>query len=297
MRITQNIMFGNFMRDVNTNRLQMSQIQSALSSGKSVRIASDNPVAFQRSRNIEEDLRKHEQYQDNIDNGLRQSRMAQEALDEVVDRLVDIKQILTQGATDTAGESVRKNLADEVSGIRDHLISTLNLSYGDRYLFGGTNTAQPPFVKDELAPGGVQNLSNPTAPRIQAADGVSIDVSITGTELADTPAGDLFEILMNIEDALLANDTDALNALMPDIDKTIEHTAFVTSRLGNNINRMEFMFEHYESSNIGLKSDISRLVDTDFAQSFSDLQRVQVAYESAMAVHSQMFKNTLLDYL
>ena len=57
------------------------------------------------------------------------------------------------------------------------------------------------------------------------------------------------------------------------------------------------MFEQYESSKIAQRSDVSELVDTDYAQAFSDMQRNQVAYESAMAVHTSMFKNTLLNYL
>ena len=115
--------------------------------------------------------------------------------------------------------------------------------------------------------------------------------------MRNTPEGDLFEILGNVEQALRNNDIDALNGMIPDADSAIEHVTDVTSRLGNNINRMDYMFEQYEASKITKQADISGLVDTDYAQAFSDLQRIEVAYESAMAVHTTMFKNTLLDYL
>lgn len=297
MRITQKILFGNFMRDVNKNRTELAKIQSDLSSGKMVRIPSHDPVSFQRSRIIEENIRKEQQFQKNISNGLRQGRQAQEALDETVDRLIDIKKILVQGATDTSNDKVRINMAEEVEGIRDSLVFTLNQSFGDRYLFAGTNSAVRPFELDIAEPGGVANYSNNTPPQIMVADGVKLDISITGVELRDTPAGDLFEIIENIEQALRDDDTQALNSLLPDIDSAIEQIATVTSRLGNNINRMEFVFEQYESSKINQKSDVSSLVDTDYAQAFSELQRVQIAFESAMAVHSTMVGTSLLDYL
>lgn len=297
MRITQKILFGNFMRDVNRNRSELAKIQSDLSSGKMVRIPSHDPVSFQQSRIIEENIRKEEQFQNNISSGLRQGRMAQEALDETVDRLIDIKQILVQGATDSSNDKVRINMAEEVEGIRDSLVFTLNQSFGDRYLFAGTNSAERPFELDDTEPGGVSNNSNDTPPQIMVADGVKLDISITGTELRDTDAGDLFEIIENIEQALRDNDTGALNGLLTDIDSGIEHIATVTSRLGNNINRMEFVFEQYESSKIVQQSDVSNLVDTDYALAFSELQRVQVAFESAMAVHTTMFGTSLLDYL
>jgi flagellar hook-associated protein 3 FlgL len=297
MRVTQKILFNNFMRDVNKNRGEMGRIQSDLSSGKEVRVASQDPVSFQRSRIIEDNIRKEEQYQSNISSGLRQGRLAQESLDETIDRLVDIKRLMVQGASDSSDAKIRANMADEIGEIRDSLVQTLNVSYGDRYLFAGTNSGEQPFNYDAGAPGGVDNTSNGTAPKILVADGMSLDFSISGEELTDTDSGDLFEVLGNIEDALRNNDSGAVNTMLSDIDGVIEHVTDKTSKLGSNITRLEHMFEQYESSKIIQKADVSNLVDTDFAQAFSELQRTQVAYESAMAVHSKMFSNTLLNYL
>lgn len=297
MRITQKILFGNFMRDVNRNRSELASVQSDLSSGKRVRVPSQGPTEFERSRIIEENIRKEEQYQSNISGGLRQGRMAQEALDETTDRLIDIKRILTQGANDSAGAAVRTNMADEVAGIRDSMVFTLNQSYGDRYLFAGTNSDEEPFVNDGIGPGGVTNNSNDTPPQVSVADGVKLDISITGTDLRDTDSGDLFEVIGNIEQALRDNDADALSGMIDGIDDSIEHVTTATSRLGNNINRMDYVFEQYESTKISQRSDVSEMVDTDYAEAFSEMQRIQVAFDSAMAVHSTMFGNSLLDYL
>ncbi len=297
MRITQKIIFDDFKRDINRNRSQMAGIQSDLSSGKRVRIPSQDPISFQRGRILEEDIRKQQQYQNNISTGLRQARLAQEALDETIDNLIDIKRILTQGATDTSREKVRESMAQEIGGIRDTIVMTLNSSYGDRYLFAGTNSSVEPMVFDETAPGGVAGNSNTTAPRVQAGDQIFLDISVTGTELRDTSAGDLFAVIGEIEQALLDSDREALGELLGDISEVIDHTANAASRLGNNINRLEFMYEQFESKNIVLKSNVSELTDTDFAKAFSDMQRTQIAFEAAMAVHTQMIHNTLLDYL
>src|SRR5690554_4129521 len=107
MRITQKTIFSNFMRDINKNRSQMAQLGSDLSSGRSVRVPSQGPVAFERSRIIEENIRKEEQYQNNITSGLRQARQVQEVLDETIDRLIDIKRLAVQGSTDSMDESTR----------------------------------------------------------------------------------------------------------------------------------------------------------------------------------------------
>jgi flagellar hook-associated protein 3 FlgL len=297
MRVTQRSVFDNFMRDVNKNRTEMAQIQSRLSSGYDVRYPSQDPVSFQRSRGISEDVREADQFQNNINSGLRQSRLAQDALDQSLDDLIEVKRILVQGTSDNYDEGDRENMANQIAGIRDSLIATFNLSYGDRYLFAGTNSDQKPFELDAAAVGGVANNSNTTPLSIYAEAGVAIDISVTGTEIRDTESGDLFEVISTIEQALRDNDSATLNALIPASDDLINNVTDATARLGNNINRMDFMFEQYESSKITQKAEISKLIDTDFAQAISDLQKNEVAYKSAMAVHTRMFNNTLLNYL
>lgn len=294
MRVTQKTIFDNFMRDVNKNRSKMAEIQSDLSSGREVRVPSQDPVNFQTSRILEADLGKIEQFQSNISSGLRQGRLAQDTMDGVVDSIINIKNLMVEGSSDTIGADERSNLADKVSGIRKQIVDGLNIQYGERYLFAGTNSGNKPF---ELAGAVVTNNSNNKPPHVIAADGVEIDISITGNDIADTPAGDLFTFLGDVENALRNNNNDQLNTLLDDADNVINHVTDLTSKLGDNINRMDFMFEQYESTKISQQSDISELVDTNYAEAFSDMQRTQVAYESAMAVHSKMFENTLLKYL
>lgn len=296
MRVTQKLLFGNFMRDVNKNRGEAGRIQSDLSSGRKVRLPSQEPVSFQRARITQENIRKEEQFQNNIDSGLRQSRLVQDTLDKMIDGLVEVKSLTVNGASDSYGPKNRESMADQIEGIKVTLANSLNLSYGDRYLFAGTNSDQQPFEVDE-ATGIVTNNSNANGPIIKAGDGVNIEFSVTGTELANTPAGDIFTVLNDLETAFRANDQQTINDYLGNMDDVIEHVTDLTSKLGNNINRMEYMYEQYESSKITQNADVSKLVDTDFAEAFSEMQRNQVAYESAMAVHTTMFQNTLLDYL
>ena len=294
MRVTQKTIFDNCMRDVNKNRSKMAEIQSDLSSGRDVRVPSQGPVDFQSSRILEADLDKVEQFQSNIGSGLRQGRLAQDTMDGVVDSLINVKNLMVKGSSDSLGESERNSLADKLSGIRKQVVDSLKIQYGERYLCAGTNSGEKPF---ELAGGTVTNNSNDKPPHVVAGDGVEIDISITGEDIADTPAGDLFAFMGDVENALRNNDNEQVNNLLEDADDVINHVTDLTSKLGDNINRMDFMNEKYESTKVTQESDISELVDTDFAKAFSDMQRTQVAYESAMAVHSKMFKNTLLNYL
>lgn len=294
MRITQKSIFSNFLRDINKNRGEMAEIESELSSGLRVRKPSQDPIAFQSNRIIKGNIQKNEQFQSNIKSGLRQSRIAQQSMNGIVDNLVKIKEIMVKGANSSYGDNERENMADQISGIRKEIINSLNQNYGNRYLFAGTNSKAQPF---QISGGTVTNGSNDKAPTIIAGDGVKIDISITGKEIADVKGQDLFTIIGDMEQALRNNNTADISNMIPKTDDMIEHLSNLSSKLGDNINRMDFMDQQYESAKVTQKANSSELIDTNYAEAYSRLQRNQIAYESAMAVHSKMFENTLLNYL
>lgn len=294
MRITRNTIFDSFMRDIHKNRGERSELQSDLATGKSVRFPSQNPLSFEKSRIIEANIAQNKQFQKNIKSGMQQGRLAQEALNDIVDNLVRVKETMVSGSTDSLGDSERENLADQLAGLKKNIVKSLNTSYGDRYLFAGTNSGDKPFT---ISGGTVTNNSNDKAPEIVAGKGVEVDISISGQEIADVNGNDMFKLLGDMEQALRNDDIQKANNMLSDSDDLIEHTTNLASRLGDNINRMDFMYEQYESTGITQKSNVSELVDTNYADAFSDLQKNQVAYESAMAVHSKMFENTLLNYI
>jgi len=294
MRITQKTIFNNLMRDVNKNRSEMANLESDLSSGVRVRVPSRDPVSFQSSRIIKSNIRKNKQYQKNIDSGLRQSKMAQDALSGMVDNLMKVKETLVQGSNDSYGANERKNMADEISGIRKDLVSSLNRNYGNRFLFAGTKSDAKPF---QLSGSTVTNNSNNKPPKIVAGDGVKINISVTGKEITNIKGQQLFTLLGNMEKALRNNNPQNVNSLISKSDDMIDHVSKLASKLGDSINRMNFMNQQYDSTKITQKSNVSELIDTDYADAFSKLQRNRVAYKSAMAVHSKMFENTLLNYI
>jgi len=294
MRITLNAISENFLRDIQKNSSETAKLDSELSSGLRVQKPSQDPIAFQSDRIIKGNIQKNEQYQSNINSGLRQGRIAQQAIDGIVDNFVKIKEIMVKGANSSYGDSERETMADQISGLRKDIVDSLNQQYGNRYLFAGTKSGTQPF---QISGSTVTNNSNNKAPNIIAGDGVKIDISITGKEVADVNGQDLFTLLGSMEQALRNNNTQNINNLIPKTDDIINHVSNLASKLGDNINRMNFMNQQYQSVEITQKANSSDLVDADYTEAYSKLQKNQIAYKSAMAVYSKMFENTLLKYL
>jgi len=296
MRITENRIFGNLLRDLKSNRKQLARLQDAVSSGKIVRKASDGALKFSNSRLIEDRIRRNDQYQNNINSALQNGRNVQNALDGILDQLINLKKVSVQGATGTMSIEDRKSLADQVANIRKDIIGLANTKDGNKYLMAGTNSAEKPF-KDVDSSLNVADSSNNDPLKARIQDGVDIAYTITAKELRTTRSGDLFKLLKNVENALRNDDPTAVNSEMDHISDAIDHVTNLAARVGNNINRMEFAGEQYQALRIDQKGEVSKLVDTDYAQAMSEVKQYQIAYQAALSVHSTITQTNLMDYL
>lgn len=297
MRISNNRIFQNLLYDLNRNRQRVAAFQDHLSSGVRVRRASDGAVEFTTSSLIRSNVRNDEQFQNNISSGLRKARTVQQALHDMVDLLIDLKQDAVHGANATLGAAARAALGEKAAGIKANMVSTANAKAGDVYVFGGTSTIDEPF-SEGAGLGGVEDTSNATRLTVQISNDQIIDVSITGDELRNMPGGiDLFAVIDNVEQAFRNNDPDAVRAEMDHIDDAITHVTALTTEIASKIVQMEYSFEHIERRNIDQEGEVSRLVDTDFANAQSQIIKMQVAYEAAMAAHARISQTSLLNYL
>ncbi len=297
MRITQNFLYNSFLDRINANRAEASDIQNRLTTGKKVTKASDDNIAFSESRAVRTKGFKEEQYQNNLRSGLAQARLAQDAMDNMIDLMISVKETAVQGANDAQTASERQVLAQKVDSLKELMLNELNSDYNGVYLFGGTITDQEPFYDDPLAVGEIADRSNNSRLSVQASDATNIEFSVTGTELRDVAGTDLFQTLQNLTEGLQNNDQAAISGALDDVNASIDHVVALASEQGNSINRMEFLYEQYEKRMISSEKRISELVDADYAETVALFRQYQTAYEAALAVHSEAMQTSLLNFL
>ncbi len=296
MRITQLLTHNGFQKQLQNNRQELAKYQEQLSTGKRVVRPSDDSVAFGTSRQLQETIRKNEQYQSNIKTGLSYARGSQEALNDMLDVLIDFKTTAINGSTDTLSASDRENLADKVASLKERIVEFGNSEFNDTYLFGGTKSATPPFSASG-GPGGVTDDSTNRPLKSRVSDIAEVETTITATELRNTDAGDLFEIMDTVEGVLRANDREAVNNALEDVDTTVEHVTGLASKIGNNINRLNFVDSQLKSHSIEQEGEVSRLTDADYAETITNFKKHETAYQAALSVHSRISQMSLLNYI
>lgn len=291
------MVFDGFLKNINQNRLEMSRMQEQIASGKKVTKTSDSPLSFKQARLLESQIRDKEFYQTQINEARSTAQVAQQSLDEVADRLIEIKSIVTRGANQAQGAGGYAVLAQEVEHLRDELLHSLNVSSSSGYVFGGSNQDQIPYSTSPTALGGVEYAGNQLQTSVEVENNSYVQTTIPGSTLRDADGLDLFETIENTLSALHSEDASSLSSQLENYDTLIAHISDQAANVGFELNKMDFLEERQEMITNTFKSELSSLVDTDFAETFSTLQRTELAFQSAMTVHSQMMNQSLLEYL
>jgi flagellar hook-associated protein 3 FlgL len=149
MRVTQNMLAEAFMRNLSYNLRRLGEKQDQLSSGKRVRLPSDDPVSAVLAMRLRNTLLSMDQYAKNVDDAVTWLQNTETALQNTGEILQRIRELVVYGANGTLTESDRKAILDEITQLKEQILQEANASYNNKYLFGGYRTDVRPFSYDE----------------------------------------------------------------------------------------------------------------------------------------------------
>ena len=153
MRITNNMISRNYLRNLNKNLKVMQKYQEQLSTGKEISKPSDNPMIASKIMGLQSTISANEQYSKNIEDSIGWVNVADTAVSDVIDSVQRLREIVVYGANDSLSDTDKS-------------------AYDGRYIFGGLETLSPPFtdsleykgdeslIKREIARGIQVNLPN-----------------------------------------------------------------------------------------------------------------------------------------
>jgi flagellar hook-associated protein 3 FlgL len=301
MRITNNTLTGNYLRNLNRNLKQMQKYQNQLSSGKEVSKPSDNPMLVSRIMNLDNSIRENEQFKKNIDDSLGWAKTADGSLSEVSATLLRARDLIVYGANGTLSDTDRSALVDEISMLAEQLTQLFNTNFDGRYIFGGQKTTEPPFsVVDGLMTynGDNNNISREIAPKVGIdllSDG-SLFTKTQGTH--DPDREDLGVMILSLKKALEEGDAQALSGdLLGDMDKHIDNVIRFRSKMGATYNRLEAAQQRNEAENLNMTELLSKSEDIDIAEKMMQFSVMSTVYQASLATGAKILQPSLLDYI
>lgn len=141
MRITNQMVTGNSLRNMQKSMSAVNKATETMTSGKKISQASDDPVIAVRALKLRTTVNQLEQYKKkNIPDADSWLKITTTSLDNITKRLTDIQSYCVQGSTDSFNSTNRSAIIDSLKALQEMLYSEGNSTYAGRYIFSGYKT-------------------------------------------------------------------------------------------------------------------------------------------------------------
>ncbi len=145
-RVTNNLLVDRVQFNTQRSIARFLEMQEQMSTGRRIRIASDDPVGAVRGLNYRNELAGIEQWSKNIAQGLTWNNTYDSALADLSDILTTAKEIAVAMANDTYDNVARMAAANEVQSLFEQALQISNSTIEGRSIFGGFQTRDEPFL-------------------------------------------------------------------------------------------------------------------------------------------------------
>ena len=141
MRITNQMVSGNALRNMQKSMERVDDKTKQMTSGKKIQQASEDPVIAVRALKLRTTVNQLTQYKEkNIPDATSWYNITTTSLDNITSRLTQIYEYCVQGSTDSFNTEDRSAIIDTLKQFQDMLASEGNSTYAGRYIFSGYKT-------------------------------------------------------------------------------------------------------------------------------------------------------------
>ena len=151
MRITTNAILRNYNKNLSTSMKNLDMMRSRVMTQRKFMSTSEDPSSALRATSLERKYAKNNDYLDTVED-IQSHQNAQEdsAMQISNIALVLAKQYGIEGMNGTNhSKETRQTYADAWRGAQQSMLLSLNATYGDEYVFGGSDAKNVPFTLED----------------------------------------------------------------------------------------------------------------------------------------------------
>ena len=200
MRITPITLANDIIANLQNTYQTLTGIDQQLSSGKRINQPSDDPAGTAYSIDMQSSLDWNTQYQSSSTSATNWLQSTTSALQQLSDVASRARTLAIQGANDTNTGGDRTSIASEVTQLFQQVVQIGNSSYGDNYLFAGSQVQTIPFNTQGGYAGDTIALNHQIGP------GYTMQVNADPTQVF-TGTKNIFAALQNLTQHLTSTAT------------------------------------------------------------------------------------------
>lgn len=280
LQIFNNLSSLNAQRSLEVNRSQLGTSIARIASGVRINKSSDDAAGLAVSQGLNSDIQTLKQGARNLNDGLALINTVDGALNEQAGILIRLRELASQSATGTIGDTERETIQLEFEALAKELDRIANTTE-----FNGQK-----LIDGSLAAGAIEDvvlqigLDSSAESRVNLNDTLNVTAATSQTFGLDTASIDTEENALNAI-GTLTNAIDTLNQ--------------IRGRVGANQNQLTRAKNNLNVSIEGLTTALTTIRDADLAVELANLTKNQILVQagSAMVGQSNLTPQSVLTLL
>lgn len=293
MRITDGMIARNVMNNINQSYSRLDKLFEQAQTQKKISRPSDDPVTAMKGMFYRTNVIEVEQFKRNFSEAHNWIETTDSAIGEATKIMERVRELTTQASNETYDEGQLKSIAEEVTQLKEHMKTLANSKVGNKYIFNGTNTLNPPFKNlSDAAPS-----FNSDDVNFELAKDIYVPVNMQGSAVFGEGEDSIFSLFDKLETALNDGETTGLTSFLDDIDASTNKLLGARAEIGARTNRLEFMEERIDNQEVIAKRIMSDNEDVEFEKVVMEFKAQEAVHQAAMAVAARIIQPTLMDFL
>lgn len=297
-RIGNVALYNSTMKDVTNVQQKLASLQEQISSGLKAKTFAGLDGQVEQYTLLQNKMRTTEKYIETNTVTISRLKTADQAMSQMVDIADSMENLIVTARSGAIGDSAGLDL--QMRNLLKQLGDQMNINFEGRYLFGGTNTSNPP-VPDPLATPvsqGVPDANYYAGSQDDLVYNYDERSSFTWPVRGDDPAfqkilaaaNQALQAMANKDDSGLASALDLMQSGQQDL-------VTARSRLNSTIIHVESQTEQLTSMKLYWKGVSEQVANTDLVAATTEVSNHEAVLQAAFAVFSRLSQLRLSDYL
>ena len=289
----------NVAQAVNQSSSATDGLIQQLSSGLRVSSLQDDTVAVAQSVLLGNAISRDDSFVQTASCEVAMLQVADSTLGEIVTQLTSALTLGVQGSNGTLNAANTGVLVQQLTAIRDQVLSLANTSYLGQSLFGGSQGSVKPFTLDtSTQPATVSYVGDSKLQYIETPSGQKIQTNVPGSDLFGTSSTGVFGALNQmISDLSSGSPAASVTADVSTLTSALGNLSTQRSILNSSQSRVQSTSSYIQTQEAQLKSQQNGLVAADTVTVATQLKSNQVQYQALLSVMSALQKTNLFDYV
>jgi len=303
MRVTQLEISRNLLTDLEKINRNFVDVNRQLSSAKKLNFLGDSPIGSADLVDITEQALRLDAYRFNIISSSYQLRSSESALNAVYNAFVSIHTLGMTAANEPINSEGRKAILNEITILRDELISRGNTQVNGKYIFAGTAVDIKPFELDNSDPaypnGKVIYNGNNNVNTIPVGDGVEVVAGVSGEDAMGAVLKAVDDLIEKIRNSIDVNgELEKISGALNDFGNALNELNNARGKVGVSLGMVERMSAMIDTRNVVLTEQRSKIEDANILEVAMRINQLQTAINAALSSGGAILQqNNLFDII